>query len=55
MVQDHQKEIAEYRQEVNTTQYDALSITQDTLATLEEHLRKAQELQQKMSSGSQMR
>ena len=56
MVQDHQKEIAEYRQEVNTTQdEDVKHYAMHTLPTLEEHLRKAQELQQKMSSGSQTR
>ncbi len=56
MVQDHQKDITQYRQEVNSTQdEDVKHYAMHTLPTLEEHLRKAQQLQQKLSSGSQTR
>jgi putative membrane protein len=56
MVDDHQKDIAEYRKAVDTSQdEDVKYYAMHTLPELEEHLQKAQELQQKVSGGSKTR
>jgi len=53
MVQDHQKDVADFRNEQNSTQdADVKHYVTDTLPVLENHLQKAQQLQQKVSGGS---
>jgi putative membrane protein len=53
MVDDHQKQIAEFRKEVDTARdEDVKYYVMHTLPVLEEHLQKAKELQQKVSSGT---
>jgi putative membrane protein len=53
MVEDHQKAIAEFRQAQNTAQdEDVKKYAAHFLPTLEKHLKRAQELQRKLSSGA---
>ena len=53
MVGDHQNDIAEFQNTINSTQdEDVKYYAMHTLPVLQEHLRKAQELQEKLSSGS---
>jgi len=56
MVEDHQKDIADYRNEVNAAQdEDVKYYTMHTLPTLQEHLKKAQEVQDKLLTESKTR
>jgi putative membrane protein len=56
MVEDHQKDIAEYQKEAGAAKdEDVKYYAMHTQPTLQEHLQKAQDLQQKMSSGSTTR
>ena len=56
MVDDHQKDIAQFQKEVNAAQdEDVKYYSMHTLPVLQEHLKKARELQQKVSSGSNTR
>jgi putative membrane protein len=53
MVQEHEKDIAEYRQAMNATQdEDVKYYVMHTLPMLQEHLQKAQQLQEKLATGS---
>jgi putative membrane protein len=50
MVQDHQKDIAAFKQEANSGQNpDLKNFASETLPTLQEHLRMAQQMQQSIS------
>ena len=56
MVEDHQKAIIEFRKEVNSAQdEDVKYYAEHTLPTLQEHLQKAQMLQDKVSNASRTR
>jgi putative membrane protein len=56
MVEDHKKDITDFQKEVNAAQdEDVKYYAMHTLPVLQEHLQKAQELQQKVSSGSSTR
>jgi putative membrane protein len=56
MVEDHQKDITEFRKEVNSAQdEDVKYYAQHTLPVLQEHLQKAQMLNEQLSSGSRTR
>ena len=51
MVQDHQKDVAEFRDKANTAQdKDVKDYATNTVSTLEKHLQKAQELQNKINA-----
>ena len=56
MVEDHKKDITDFQKAVNAAQdEDVKYYAMHTLPVLQQHLRKAQELQQKVSSGSSTR
>jgi putative membrane protein len=56
MVEDHQKDITEFRKEVNSAQdEDVKYYAEHTLPVLQEHLQKAQMLNEQLSSGSRTR
>lgn len=56
MVREHENDIAEFRKEMNSTQdEDVKYYVMHTLPMLQEHLQKAQQLQEKLSTGSNTR
>lgn len=56
MVDDHQKDIADYRNAMNAAQdEDVKYYAMHTLPTLQDHLKKAQDLQDKLSNQSSTR
>lgn len=56
MVEDHQKDITEFRKEVNSAQdEDVKYYAEHTLPVLQEHLQKAQMLYEQISNGSRTR